>query len=163
MYCSNCGNKIEERTNYCPFCGILQSQENTVSVETTIAKKETRTNKSRANKGSFNFWAAFFGIFYYFYKGLWKKGLLLQSLLFILIGIVDRFTIYLYLSYKASEILSLALGATLFGRMSTIDISRKQEESETMWKELPSIFNNGVVVIGVTVASVFIYGILAVY
>nr|WP_156095879.1 hypothetical protein [Tetragenococcus muriaticus] len=98
-----------------------------------------------------------------FIRGFGKNGLLLQSLLFILIGIVDRFTIYLYLSYKASEILSLALGATLFGRMSTIDISRKQEESETMWKELPSIFNNGVVVIGVTVASVFIYGILAVY
>ncbi|WP_038025727.1 DUF2628 domain-containing protein [Tetragenococcus muriaticus] len=81
MYCSNCGNKIEERTNYCPFCGILQSQENTVSVETTIAKKETRTNKSRANKGSFNFWAAFFGIFYYFYKGLWKKRITIAKLI----------------------------------------------------------------------------------
>ncbi len=46
MYCSNCGNKIEDRVKFCPLCGASQSQRNTNTFNTT----KTNANNSTINE-----------------------------------------------------------------------------------------------------------------
>lgn len=55
MYCSNCGNKLEEGTNFCPSCGSAQEQknnkENEIGVNNTIneLKEEARKRNEKGN------------------------------------------------------------------------------------------------------------------
>ena len=107
----------------------------------------TKTSKIRL-------WAILFGPFYYIYKGLWKKGLLLyvSSLLFgIALAIVTGLFNWNEDTFATLQRLFLVC---LYGKMGPSDVSRKEYSNEMMWKELPSIFSNGIVVVVVTIVAV---------
>jgi len=135
MYCTNCGNKLENEDKFCPNCGTPRNKNN-------IEKQKTRSIR---RKSSFNIWAAIFGPLYYIYKGLWKKGLLLNSLLVIIMS-VARF----FLPIETISVVSLILQFVVYGFLGSIDIFRQEQSGEVMWEELPSVFNRGVLVIIVT-------------
>jgi len=135
MYCTNCGNKLENEDKFCPNCGTPRNKN-------IIEKQETRRTR---RKSSFNIWAAIFGPLYYIYKGLWKKGLLLNSLLIIIMSI-SRF----FLPIETISVVSLILQFVLYGFLGSIDIFRQEQSGEVTWKELPSVFSRGILVITVT-------------
>lgn len=95
MYCNNCGKKIEKNTKFCQFCGTKQKHEK-MDNKSSSGEKDEKTpvafkNEKKKNSqqiseeetiskwNNFNIWASLFGLIYYFYKGLWKKGLLLTK------------------------------------------------------------------------------------
>lgn len=100
-------------------------------------------------KSNLNIWAAIFGPLYYIYKGLWKKALLLTSAILVIIGVVQW--VFPTMSING---LSIGLNAGIYGTLANIDLNRKKRFKETVWKELPSIFNLNWMVIGVFVVSV---------
>lgn len=100
-------------------------------------------------KSNLNIWAAIFGPLYYIYKGLWKKALLLTSVILVIIGVVQW--VFPTMSING---LSIGLNAGIYGTLANIDLNRKKRFKETVWKELPSIFNLNWMVIGVFVVSV---------
>ncbi|MEK2536129.1 zinc-ribbon domain-containing protein [Tetragenococcus halophilus] len=178
MYCTNCGNKLKEDDKFCPNCGNPLSRENKESNtkklntdnqndiegfsqynESVEKNNKNRTKNSRTNKSNsffnnehFNIWSAIFGVFYYIYKGLWKKGLLLQSLVTLVIAFIQ-----LFVPEEAPlEWISVALFAT----RGPVDIRRKEQDNETMWKGMPVIFNKGFFVIAITVLCFAISTIL---
>lgn len=125
--------------------------------ETKETGNKRKANKEKRNKGNFNFWAAFFGIFYYIYKGLWKKGLLLTSLVVIILMIVE-----LIFQRIAPSSLSTALSIGIFGSMANMDLQRKEQTGETMWKELPAIFHRNWAVLAITAIIFIVYMIIPV-
>ncbi|GMQ72766.1 DUF2628 domain-containing protein [Tetragenococcus halophilus] len=135
MYCTNCGNKLEDEDKFCPNCGTPKSEN---------VNKEEETHRTH-KRSFFNIWAAIFGPFYYIYKGLWKKGLLLNSLLVIIIS-VARF----FIMVEIMNILGLVLQLVVFGLLGSIDVRRKEQNNATMWEELPIVFNKGVLVVVIT-------------
>lgn len=141
MYCTNCGNKLEDGDKFCPNCGAPRNKN-------SVEKQETR---STGRKSPFNIWAAIFGPLYYIYKGLWKKGLLLNSLLVIVMS-VSRF----FLPIEIVIVVSLLLQFVVYGFLGSMDIFRQARSGETVWGEIPSVFNKGVFVIGITgIAFIF--------
>ncbi len=173
MYCTNCGNKIEVEAKFCSSCGAPNKN---VKVETIgevneIRRSENAINQSGQRKAStrksiwfgknikIRLWAFLFRVLYYIYKGLWKKGLLLYSLGLILETILVFFTQLInWYENGFIELLFIFLYGTmspiLFGVMGPIDVHRKEYSNETMWKEVPSVFSKGPVVIVVTIVVV---------
>lgn len=49
MFCSNCGSKIEEETNFCPFCGASQRQESTGEAGTTKMSTNSSMDELKAH------------------------------------------------------------------------------------------------------------------
>ncbi|MDN6730371.1 MAG: zinc-ribbon domain-containing protein [Alkalibacterium sp.] len=141
MYCTNCGNKLEDEDKFCPNCGTPRPE--------NVNNKEKVTYRTH-KRSFFNIWAAIFGLFYYIYKGLWKKGLLLNSILVITLSIV-RF----FVSFEIVTISGLALQFVVYGLLGSIDVHRKEQSNETMWEELPLAFNKGILVIAITTLSIF--------
>ena len=143
MHCTNCGNKLEDEDKFCPNCGTLQNKN-------IVENQEIRSTR---RKYSFNIWAAIFGPLYYIYKGLWKKGLLLNSLLVIAMS-VSKF----FLPIEIISVVSLILQFVVYGFLGSIDIFRQEQSGEVMWEELPSEFNRGVLVITVTGLAFIVFG-----
>lgn len=125
--------------------------------DTQITKAKNKKSKGRYNNQNFNFWAAFFGVFYYMYKGLWKKGFLLSVVFMIILMVIQ-------ILFPRAPISSLSTGisVSLFGSMANLDLRRKERDGETIWKELPSIFSLNWIVIGLTAVTLFIFIILPV-
>lgn len=169
LYCTNCGNKIKIEAKFCTSCGA--PIKNVKEVGTSKGKSEVNHLEAKTNQGGqyesssrkknwFNedtkirIWTFLFGVFYYIYKGLWKKGLLLYTLTLI-IAIVLVFFTQLF-NWNESTFFSLRrlMLIGIYATMGPIDIHRKEYNNETMWKELPSVFSKGPAVIAVTVVAV---------
>lgn len=103
----------------------------------------------------FNGEAILLGAIYYISIGLWKKGLLLGSaslvVISILMSVVQSF---FSISPYTITLFSFVLNIGLFGIMGDIDTKRKEKGNEVMWKELPSLFDRGWVVVGIFVLSI---------
>ncbi|MDN6735986.1 MAG: zinc-ribbon domain-containing protein [Tetragenococcus koreensis] len=52
MYCSNCGNKIEEGAKFCPFCGASQNESEikTTQINTSSVIGEVKNNIENGKK-----------------------------------------------------------------------------------------------------------------
>ncbi|GED50115.1 DUF2628 domain-containing protein [Carnobacterium maltaromaticum] len=98
-------------------------------------------------KTNLSFWAIVFSVFYYIYKGLWKKGLYLYSLT-LLISLPFGY-VFLHSDYK----IGILISAIIFGVCGKIDVRRKEELGETMWPEIPDVFNKNWVPIAAIVIS----------
>lgn len=175
MYCNNCGKKIEKNTKFCQFCGTKQKHEK-MDNKSSSGEKDEKTpvafkNEKKKNSqqiseeetiskwNNFNIWASLFGLIYYFYKGLWKKGLLLTSILLLVISFISFFV-----ATNSFWLLAIILHIILFGYMANIDIKRKEENKEGMWKEAPDIFSKKIVP-GIVIVStvIFIFSLFNAY
>jgi len=45
MYCTNCGNKIDDNTNFCPSCGKKIIRENNNKPQQNIPSKDENINQ----------------------------------------------------------------------------------------------------------------------
>ncbi len=123
-----------------------------VTDEATAVEENKQPKQNKQMKRNFNLWAALFGFLYYAYKGLWKKGLLLTSLTMIILTII-----HLLFPRISLSALSTGVSVGVFGAMGNIDLNRKAEYGETMWKELPPIFHRNWAVIGLSVLIFILY------
>lgn len=103
---------------------------------------------SQNKTSNFNLWAAIFGPLYYIYKKMWRKALLLSSLVLIISGIAQWVFPTASLAW-----LSIGLNIGIYGGLANIDIERKKRFKETVWKELPTVFNNNWLIIIIFVLS----------
>lgn len=122
------------------------------TIDDKADEEKKQPGKKKRTHSNFNFWAAFFGPFYYIYEGLWKKGLLLSSLAMILIMLV-----HLLFPRISISALSTGISVGVFGTMANIDLARKEESGETMWKELPAIFHQNWLVVILFVLTFIVY------
>jgi len=85
MNCNGCGADIDP-TSACPYCGaaaMTPAKAAAATVVTDISYQQ-QFEKFDKNNGqftpTFNLWALLFGAFWYIYKGMWVKGLILLAL-----------------------------------------------------------------------------------
>lgn len=111
-------------------------------------------DKTKTNK--FNIWAAIFQIFYYLYKGLWRKGLLL----FAIVAIISAVT-QMIIPNNWKHGIDIGISVALFGVLGSKDVKQKVENNETMWKNVPAVLNKGIVII--TIAAIaFVINLVAI-
>lgn len=176
MYCRNCGKEISEGVKFCPHCGAAQTpkEEKEVIVEnskeqqskittdtpdkpeeesdTSSTHKKTKISFNPFDFSELNYKAGFLGPIFYFYKGLWEKGILILSADLLLVSILSFFTH----SIETLLVIGAAMYFVFYGYLANNDLRAKENNNETMWKELPYVFSNKVVPIGITVAVVFL-------
>lgn len=93
--------------------------------ENTSEKKsnsQTKENTKSEKNNSWDSWRALLGPFYYFQEGLWKKGLLLLSIIFLASSIL--FNVFPRTSFLW---MFLILYITVFEYMPRKDIERKNK------------------------------------
>ena len=64
MYCSNCGNKINDNERYCPYCGAEQNIDYTVSAQ-QAANKVSNDDTGSIGWGVLGFFIPLVGIILY--------------------------------------------------------------------------------------------------
>lgn len=136
-------DKIEDNTD--------SSKEKAKENPEKKTESQTKDNDKDKKTDSWNSWRSLLGPIYYFQEGIWKKGLLLLSGIFIVSGIL--FNIFLQTSFFW---IFFVLYISVFEYMSRKDIVRKKQNNETMWKELPPFFNKDIVVVISIVVSAFV-------
>lgn len=76
----------------------------------------------------YNWWAFFFGIFYYLLKGMWKKAIIIFAAAFILMGLTTAF------NFSDALFFGLQVGfCTLLAISANYDIYRKEVLKEDFW------------------------------
>lgn len=73
-----------------------------------------------------NIWAFFFGIFYYLYHGMGKKGVVLSVISIVLALLVDHF-------FPALSEISWIIAAAIFGTRANVDLYKKYKLSDDGW------------------------------
>ncbi|MDX7990641.1 DUF2628 domain-containing protein [Xenorhabdus littoralis] len=97
---------------------------------------------SKRIKISMNFFAVFFGIFYFLILGLWKKGLALLGMIFavaIAIGITEEIV-----GYELSDAIWNGLGAgfaILYGFSANYSYYLKEVKGDDSWNPFKGIFS----------------------
>jgi hypothetical protein len=89
-------------------------------------KQLKELNFSERMKIVFNFWAYFFTFFYYIYKRMWKKGIVLALISIVIASIVEFF---IPSSSKTLWIIS----STLFATRANIDLYKKHKLNQNGW------------------------------
>jgi len=148
--------KAEDEQNNAEKSENIETEKDSVGKEAEDTSEERTDDKSKgSNKEESNHnwdsWRALLGPFYYFQEGLWKKGILLLSAVFLASSIL--FNMFLQTSFIW---IFLILYIIVFEYMPRKDIERKKQNNETMWKELPPFFNKDIVVVASIVASAFV-------
>jgi len=148
--------KAEDEQNNAEKSENIETEKDSVGKEAEDTSEERTDDKSKgSNKEESNHnwdsWRALLGPFYYFQEGLWKKGILLLSAVFLASSIL--FNMFLQTSFIW---IFLILYIIVFEYMPRKDIERKKQNNETMWKELPPFFNKDIVVVVSIVASAFV-------
>lgn len=83
--CWECGEMVRRDAETCPSCGVPDPapREKTSSVREVKPYYRRQFRKFEENNGNFVFtwnWPAFlFGVFWYFYRGMWAKALILTA------------------------------------------------------------------------------------
>ncbi|MEL5938153.1 zinc ribbon domain-containing protein [Tetragenococcus halophilus] len=134
----------------------MKTEINSVGKETESISGEKTNDKSRGsnkeeNNRNWDSWRALLGPLYYFQEGLWKKGLLLLSAIFLASSVL--FNMFPQTSFLW---IFLILYIAVFEYMPRKDIERKKQNDEIMWKELPPFFNKDIVAIVAIVVSVLV-------
>ncbi|GBD65931.1 hypothetical protein TEHN7128_0334 [Tetragenococcus halophilus subsp. halophilus] len=177
MKCENCGKKIDRHVKFCPHCGTEQKPQsvNTSIVTKSIDNKQSNNKTKTTNAGNekkqkkltnekrplsevkkisnlhkWNIWASVFGLVYYVIQGLWKKGVLLASALFIIISVLSFF-----FPTNILLVAAMVLHFFIFGYLGNKDT--EQTDNEKIWKEIPSFFSKKTVLIGIVTMSFAIF------
>lgn len=148
--------KAEDEQNNAEESENIETETNSVGKEAEDTSEERTDDKSKgSNKEESNHnwdsWRALLGPFYYFQEGLWKKGLLLLSAVFLASSAL--FNMFPQTSFIW---IFLILYIAVFEYMPRKDIERKKQNNEIMWKELPPFFNKDIVAIVAIVVSVLV-------
>lgn len=142
-------NSVEESTQ-------IEDETNSVGKETENISEEKANDKTKSSdkeekNRNWDSWRSLLGPIYYFQEGLWKKGLLILS------AVLLASSILISLFPQLSVLWTfLIVYATTFEYTSSKDIERKKQDNETMWKELPPLFNKDTVAIVAIVVSVLV-------
>ena len=94
--CPFCKKMVEDDAQFCPHCGtrFLSAADPSFDVPPYYQKQ---FEKFKKNDGQFlitwNWWAFLFGIFWYFYKGIWVKPLIMIAVSALFAGVPGIFFI----------------------------------------------------------------------
>lgn len=161
VFCRGCGKEIHDSASSCPQCGATQQikKNSTQSVDSnkeldmlsetwktkfSIIEKAggiTPNGLSYVNakalsfgenfKISFNPLAFLFGIFYYLFKGMWKRGLLKLG-----IGITISIVLEAILGRQTPEAVKFAVNlipSAIFGTFANMDYYKKIKLGDDGW------------------------------
>jgi len=110
MFCSNCGNELENSANFCANCGNSINNKEVEKLSNGINKSNDYSYNllgTKSNKPSgWNWFAFLFGIFWYFYKGMFKKGVIIFIFAFIASLIFPGLAMlgtWIYCGFKGNE------------------------------------------------------------
>jgi len=86
------------------------------------------------NKATFSVWAFLFGIFYYGYHGVWKKGLSLMAIAMVIILLLELLIINFFPTiYDVWDSLAYIIPAVLFGTRAPANLYSKYILNENGW------------------------------
>jgi hypothetical protein len=74
-------------------------------------------------------WAFFFTIFYYFYHGMWKKGLIILSFSFFSIIIIESI-------YPAASMVTWIISPVLFATRAPVNLYSKYKLNDDSWNPM---------------------------
>lgn len=147
--------KAEDEQNNAEKSENIETEKDSVGKEAEDTSEEKTDDKSKGSNEESNHnwgsWRALLGPFYYFQEGLWKKGLILLSAVFLASSVL--FNMFPQTSFLW---IFLILYIAVFEYMPRKDIERKKQNNEIMWKELPTFFNKDIVAIVAIVVSVLV-------
>lgn len=84
----------------------------------------------------FNIWGGLFGLFYYLYYRMWKKGLVL-TLISIVVSIAVQLILAIFISESTMDsigsFVSLGISVAIFGTRANIDLYKKYRQGDDGW------------------------------
>lgn len=85
---------------------------------------------------AFNIWGGLFGLFYYLYYRMWKKGLTL-TVVSIIVSIVLQLILAIFMSESTldslTSLISFAVSIAIFGTRANIDLYKKYRLNDDSW------------------------------
>ena len=86
------------------------------------------------HKATFSIWAFLFGIFYYGYHGVWKKGLSLMAIALAILVLLDTLIVTFFPTiYDAWDAASYVISAVLFATCAPRNLYSKYVLNENGW------------------------------
>ena len=86
------------------------------------------------HKATFSVWAFLFGIFYYGYHGVWKKGLSLLAIALVILVLLDTIIVTFFPTiYDAWDSASYVISAVLFATCAPRNLYSKYVLDENGW------------------------------
>ena len=86
------------------------------------------------HKATFSIWAFLFGIFYYGYHGVWKKGLSLMAIALVILVLLDTLIVSFFPTiYDAWNTASYVISAVLFATCAPRNLYSKYVLNENGW------------------------------
>ena len=86
------------------------------------------------HKATFSVWAFLFGIFYYAYHGVWKKGLSLLAIALVILVLLDTLIFNFFPTiYDAWDSTSYVVSAVLFATCAPRNLYSKYVLNENGW------------------------------
>ena len=86
------------------------------------------------HKATFSTWAFLFGIFYYGYHGVWKKGLSLMAIALVILVLLDTLIFNFFPTiYDAWDAASYVISAVLFATCAPRNLYSKYVLNENGW------------------------------
>ena len=86
------------------------------------------------HKATFSVWAFLFGIFYYGYHGVWKKGLSLMAIPLVILVLLDTLIVSFFPTiYDAWDSASYVVSAVLFATCAPRNLYSKYVLNENGW------------------------------
>jgi hypothetical protein len=86
------------------------------------------------HKATFSIWAFLFGIFYYGYHGVWKKGLSLMAIALVILVLLDTIIVTFFPTiYDAWDDASYVISAVLFAARAPRNLYSKYVLNENGW------------------------------
>jgi hypothetical protein len=86
------------------------------------------------HKATFSIWAFLFGIFYYGYHGVWKKGLSLMAIALVILVLLDTLIVSFFPTiYDAWDTASYVISAVLFATCAPRNLYSKYVLNENGW------------------------------
>tara|TARA_B110000003_G_scaffold210891_1_gene209863 strand:+ start:583 stop:969 length:387 start_codon:yes stop_codon:yes gene_type:complete len=86
------------------------------------------------HKATFSVWAFLFGIFYYGYHGVWKKGLSLMAIALVILVLLDTLIVTFFPTiYDAWDSASYVISAVLFATCAPRNLYSKYVLDENGW------------------------------
>ncbi|RCW44404.1 MULTISPECIES: zinc-ribbon domain-containing protein [unclassified Halanaerobium] len=111
MFCPECGEEIGENHKFCGSCGHkLVEDEHQLTVSTKVDEEANRLNQDKyspkSSSSNWNWPAFLFGPFWYLYKGMVKKAVLIfiiGSVTAYVIPGIGALAVWLYCGFKGND------------------------------------------------------------
>ncbi len=109
---------------------ILDAVEKAGGVKLSLYKE---LNSKEKGSCTFNIWGALFGIFYYVYHGMWKKGLALLGIVIVL-NIILSFTIFLLIPALANG--AFIISMVVYAVRTPVNLYSHYKLNDDSWNPL---------------------------